>query len=60
MNDLTDEGKGIIFISSELPEILGISDRILCMREGRLMKEFTRSEAAPEKIMRVLTGGEAV
>jgi len=57
MNDLTDEGKGIIFISSELPEILGISDRILCMREGRLMKEFTRSEAAPEKIMRVLTGG---
>ena len=60
MNELTDEGKGIIFISSELPEIIGISDRILCMREGRLIQEFTRAEATPEKIMRVLTGGEVV
>lgn len=57
MNDLTAEGKGIIFISSELPEILGISDRIMCMSEGRIAKEFTRDEAKPEKIMNVLTGG---
>ncbi len=59
MNDLTAEGKGILFISSELPEVLGVSDRIFCMREGRLVKEFSRDEANPEKVMRVLTGGIA-
>jgi ABC-type sugar transport system ATPase subunit len=59
MNDLTAEGRGIIFISSELPEVLGVSDRILCMREGRLAGEFTRAEADPEKVMRVLAGGSA-
>ena len=59
MNDLTAEGKGIIFISSELPEVLGVSDRILCMREGRLLREFSRAEADPERVMRVLTGAEA-
>lgn len=59
MNDLTAEGRGIIFISSELPEVLGVSDRILCMREGRIAQEFTHAEAEPEKVMRVLTGGEA-
>ncbi|MEN3185886.1 MAG: sugar ABC transporter ATP-binding protein [Atribacterota bacterium] len=57
MNDLTQEGKGIIFISSELPEIMGISDRIYCMRGGRLVKEFRREEVTPEKIMYILTGG---
>ena len=60
MNDLTKEGKGIIFISSELPEILGISDRIYCMRAGQLIKEFTHEEASPEKIMHVLTGGNII
>jgi rhamnose transport system ATP-binding protein len=59
MNDLTAEGRGIIFISSELPEVLGVSDRVLCMREGRLVAEFPRAEADPEKVMRVLTGGNA-
>jgi len=59
MADLTAEGKGIIFISSELPEVLGVSDRILCMREGKLVQEFRAAEADPEKIMRVLAGGEA-
>ncbi|MBN1835008.1 MAG: sugar ABC transporter ATP-binding protein [Spirochaetales bacterium] len=57
MNDLTEQGKGIIFISSELPEVLGISDRILCMREGELVREYTRKEARPEGVMHVLTGG---
>lgn len=57
MNDLTAEGKGIIFISSELPEVLGVTDRIFCMREGELVQEFSRTEAEPEKVMRVLTGG---
>jgi len=59
MDDLTQEGKGIIFISSELPEVLGISDRIMCMLEGKLIKIFNKDEANPEKVMRVLTGGEA-
>jgi ABC-type sugar transport system ATPase subunit len=59
MNDLTAEGRGILFISSELPEVLGVSDRILCMREGRVAREFSRSEADPEAVMRVLTGGSA-
>ncbi|UCF99935.1 MAG: sugar ABC transporter ATP-binding protein [Spirochaetaceae bacterium] len=59
MNDLTAEGKGIIFISSELPEVLGVADRIFCMREGRILKEFTRAQADPEAVMRVLLGGTA-
>jgi len=59
MNDLTVEGRGILFISSELPEVLGVSDRILCMREGRLVREFSREQADPEAVMRVLTGGNA-
>jgi ABC-type sugar transport system ATPase subunit len=54
MNDLTAEGKGIIFISSELPEVLGVADRIFCMREGRILREFTREQATPEEVMRVL------
>jgi ABC-type sugar transport system ATPase subunit len=57
MNDLTTEGKGIIFISSELPEVLGVADRIFCMREGRILKSFSRQEASPEAVMRVLLGG---
>ena len=59
MNDLTAEGKGIIFISSELPEVLGVSDRIFCMREGRILKEFSQQQASPEAVMRVLLGGTA-
>jgi ABC-type sugar transport system ATPase subunit len=59
MNDLTAEGKGIIFISSELPEVLGVSDRIFCMREGKLVQEYNHDEAEPEKVMRVLAGGDA-
>jgi ABC-type sugar transport system ATPase subunit len=58
MNDLTQEGKGIIFISSELPEVLGVSDRIFCMREGRIEQVFAREEAEPEKVMKVLAAGE--
>ncbi|NLJ50238.1 MAG: sugar ABC transporter ATP-binding protein, partial [Candidatus Atribacteria bacterium] len=60
MNDLTTDGKGIVFISSELPEILGISDRIYCMREGSIVKEYTREEANPENVMSVLTGGSSI
>ncbi|MGQ9615539.1 MAG: sugar ABC transporter ATP-binding protein [Spirochaetota bacterium] len=59
MNDLTAGGKGIIFISSELPEVIGVSDFILSMREGRLIRTFSRQEASEEAVMRVLLGGVA-
>jgi ABC-type sugar transport system ATPase subunit len=51
INDLVKEKIGIILISSELPEIINISDRILVMREGRITGEFARREATQEKIM---------
>lgn len=51
MSDLANQGVAILMISSELPEILGMSDRILVMREGRITGQFTRAEATQEKIM---------
>jgi ribose transport system ATP-binding protein len=58
MNELAAQGVAIIMISSELPEILGMSDRILVMHEGRITGELTRAEATQEKIMHLATGGE--
>ena len=58
INDLVDQGVGVIMISSELPEILGMSDRILIMHEGRFTGELKRSEATQEKIMHFATGGK--
>lgn len=51
MNELTERGIAIIMISSELPEILGMSDRILVIHEGKIAGELTRSEATQENIM---------
>jgi ribose transport system ATP-binding protein len=51
MNDLTSKGAAILMISSELPEILGMSDRILVMNKGRITAEFAGAEATEEKIM---------
>jgi ribose transport system ATP-binding protein len=56
MNDLVGQGIGIIMISSEMPEILAISDRILVMYEGRIMGELTRAEATQERIMTLASG----
>jgi len=50
--ELADEGVAILMISSELPEVLHVSDRILVLHEGRLTAEFSREEATEEKIMR--------
>ncbi|HIP70890.1 MAG TPA: D-xylose ABC transporter ATP-binding protein, partial [Anaerolineae bacterium] len=44
-------------ISSDLPEVLGVSDRILVMHEGRVTGEFSRAEATQDKIMHAATGG---
>ncbi|QYR24224.1 sugar ABC transporter ATP-binding protein [Paenibacillus sp. sptzw28] len=57
MNRLAANGVAILMISSELPEVLGMSDRILVMHEGKLTGEFTREEATQEKIMLCATGG---
>ncbi|MBQ4424284.1 MAG: ATP-binding cassette domain-containing protein [Lachnospiraceae bacterium] len=51
INDLVAEGKSVIMISSELPEVLGMSDRIYVLNEGRIVGEFSREEASQEKIM---------
>jgi len=54
INGLKSEGKAIIIISSEMPEILGMSDRILVMNDGRIKGELSRDEATQEAIMRTI------
>ncbi len=56
MRELANKGTGILMISSELPEILGMSDRILVMCEGRLTGSFSADEATEERIMQAATG----
>lgn len=51
MNEMVKSGKSIIMISSELPEILGMSDRVMVMHDGKIAGELTREEATQEKIM---------
>jgi ABC-type sugar transport system ATPase subunit len=51
MNEMIRQGKAVVMISSELPEILGMSDRIMIMHEGRIMGELAQEEATQEKIM---------
>jgi ribose transport system ATP-binding protein/rhamnose transport system ATP-binding protein len=56
MRRLADRGKAILMLSSELPEILGMSDRILVMRDGRLAGELSREEASQEAILTLAAG----
>jgi ribose/xylose/arabinose/galactoside ABC-type transport system permease subunit/ABC-type multidrug transport system ATPase subunit len=56
MRRLADRGKAILMLSSELPEILGMSDRILVMRDGRLTGELNREEASQEAILTLAAG----
>lgn len=56
ISNLAENGVGILLISSELPEILGISDRVLVMREGRLVGEFTRAQASEESLLACAAG----
>ena len=55
MNQLVDQGMSIIMISSELPEVLGMSDRVYIVSSGRITGELPIAEATPEKIMRLAT-----
>lgn len=57
MNEMTDQGMAIIMINSDMEELLGMSDRILVIRQGRLAGELTREEAAPEAVMSLAVGG---
>jgi len=54
VNKLAEQGKCILFISSELPEILGVCDRIYVMSQGRMVGEMNAEDASQEKIMRML------
>lgn len=58
MNELTERGVAIIMVSSELPEILGMSDRILVVHEGKVNGELLKENATQEKIMTLATGGQ--
>ena len=60
MSMLAQEGKAIIMVSSELPEVLGMSDRILVMHEGRISGELSREEANQESVMHLAAGGDEV
>jgi len=56
INKLAEQGMAIVLVSSELPEVLGLSDRVLVLHEGRMTGEFTRADATPERVMHAATG----
>ncbi|HZT60352.1 MAG TPA: xylose ABC transporter ATP-binding protein [Pyrinomonadaceae bacterium] len=56
INRLAQQGLAIVLVSSELPEVLGLSDRVLVLHEGHVTGEFKRSEATPEAVMSAATG----
>lgn len=61
IGELASQGKGILMISSEMPELLGLCDRIVVMSEGRFVAEFDRREATQERIMRaIVSTGETI
>ena len=55
ISDLAGRGIAILMISSELPEVLGMADRVLVMREGRITAELDRADANPESVMHAAT-----
>jgi len=56
INRLAESGLAIVLVSSELPEVLGLSDRVIVLHEGRVTGEFTRAEATPEAVMSCAAG----
>ncbi len=59
LGSLTKEGKAILMISSDLPELLAVAHRILVLRQGRVVGELSREDATEERLMRLMTGLEA-
>ncbi|WP_203580039.1 sugar ABC transporter ATP-binding protein [Microbacterium hibisci] len=60
LSQLAQQGMAILMISSELPEVLGMADRVLVMREGRITGEFARQDATPEAVMHAATADAEV
>ena len=58
MRELASQGLAVIMVSSEIPEVVGMSDRIIVMREGRQVAEFDRTDATPENLVRAAAGIE--
>jgi rhamnose transport system ATP-binding protein len=58
LSDLAGQGLAIVMISSELPEVLGMADRVLVVHEGRISAELSREEATPEAVMHAATGSK--
>jgi D-xylose transport system ATP-binding protein len=59
INQLTAEGKAVVLVSSELPELMGMSDRILMLHQGSLAAEFTHDSATPETLLAAALGQTA-
>ena len=60
MNELAASGLGILMISSDLPEVLAMSDRIVVLHEGRVAAEIPRADATEERVMFAATGQEHI
>jgi ribose transport system ATP-binding protein len=58
MRDLAEQGKGLLMISSELPEIVGMSDRVYVMHLGAIVGELIGDQATEEEVMMLATYGE--
>jgi ribose transport system ATP-binding protein len=58
MRELARQGVGIVMVSSELPELLGMSDRIVVFHEGRLAGELARADATEQAVMHLATGAD--
>jgi D-xylose transport system ATP-binding protein len=56
VNELTAAGKAVVLVSSELPELMGMSDRIVMLHEGRIGGAFTRAEATAERLLSAAMG----
>jgi rhamnose transport system ATP-binding protein len=58
MSSLAADGLAVVMVSSELPEVLGMADRIVVLREGRIAAQLTRAEATEESVMYAAMGQE--
>ncbi len=59
MAELAAQGLAVIMVSSEIPEVLGMSDRVIVMREGRMVAEYAKGDMTPERLVRAAAGIEA-
>jgi len=60
INSLTESGCAVLLVSSELPELIGVSDRILMLHDGRVTGTFSRDQATPEVLMKAALGTAVV